>query len=134
MKLYDKPAGMAALSLGFTWLFFFEYLPPFRWVHIPYDLEAFHYALVDYAFQALRSGRFPEWDATLYCGASYVANPQSALFYPPTWLLFADQCPRASGPRVSVSGRAGAGGAGCFDRAAKVARPESRTGGCSCWR
>ena len=75
-------------SLVFTYLFFFEYIPPVRWVHIPYDLEGFHYPLADYAFQSLRHGRFPLWDPTIYCGMSFVANVQAALFYPPTWLMF----------------------------------------------
>src|SRR6266851_4611209 len=80
---------VAGLSFAFTYLFFFEYLPPFRRVHIPYDLQGFHYPLAEYAFQAIRHGRFPEWDPTLYCGLSFAGNIQAALFYPPTWLLFA---------------------------------------------
>lgn len=79
---------MALASLVSTYLFFFEYIPPVRWVHIPYDLEEFHYPLADYAFQSLRQGRFPLWDPTIYCGMSFVANVQAALFYPPTWLMF----------------------------------------------
>ena len=79
---------VAALSFVFTYLFFIDYLPPLRRVHIPFDLEGFHYPLTDYAFQAIRHGRFPEWDPTIYCGLSFVGNIQAALFYPPTWLLF----------------------------------------------
>jgi hypothetical protein len=80
---------VAAISLVFTYLFFLDYLPPFKRVHVPYDLEGFHYPLADYAFQSLRHGQFPEWDPFLYCGISFVGNVQAALFYPPTWLLFA---------------------------------------------
>ena len=80
--------AVALASLVFTYLFFFEYIPPVRWVHIPYDLEGFHYPLADYAFQSLRHGRFPLWDPTIYCGMSFVANVQAAIFYPPTWLMF----------------------------------------------
>ncbi len=79
---------VALLSLIFTYVFFCEYLPPFRKVHLPYDLDGFHYPLVDYAFQSLREGRFPQWDPTIYCGMSFVGNVQAALFYPPMWLLF----------------------------------------------
>ena len=77
------------LSFLFTVLFFIEYTPLLRRTHIPYDLEGFHYPLADYAFQAIRRGRFPEWDPTIYCGLSFVGNIQAALFYPPTWLMFA---------------------------------------------
>ncbi|MCU1334775.1 MAG: hypothetical protein JWO19_356 [Bryobacterales bacterium] len=80
--------AIALASLLFTWLFFFEYIPPVRWVHIPYDLNGFHYPLADYAFQSLRHGRFPLWDPTIYSGMGFVSNVQAALFYPPTWLMF----------------------------------------------
>jgi hypothetical protein len=56
---------VAALSFVLTYLFF-----------------------IDYAFQALRQGRFPEWDPTIYCGLSFAGNVQAALFYPPAWLMF----------------------------------------------
>jgi hypothetical protein len=75
-------------TLVFTWLFFAEYLSPFRRVHIPFDLEGYHYPLVDYAFQSLRQGRFPQWDWSSYSGMTFVGNMQAALFYPPTWLMF----------------------------------------------
>jgi len=79
---------VAVFSFLFTALFFFEYLPPIRWVDIPYDLAGYHYSLEDYAFLGLKSGHFPEWDATIYCGMSLVGNIQTALFYPPLWLTF----------------------------------------------
>jgi len=69
--------------------FFFEYLPPFRRVLLPFDLQSYHYPQLDYAFQALRHGTFPQWDPTIYCGQSFVGNINAALFYPPTWLMFA---------------------------------------------
>ena len=84
MNVRLRPSMVAAISLAFTYLFFFEYLPPFRRVSLPYDLKAFHYTLADYAFQALRHGTIPKWDATVFCGLSFVGNPQAALFYPPT--------------------------------------------------
>jgi hypothetical protein len=80
---------VAFASLVFTYAFFFEYLPPFKVVHIPYDLDGYHYPLLDYAFRSLRQGIFPQWDATIYCGITLIGNPQVGLFYPPTWLLFA---------------------------------------------
>ncbi len=63
-------------------------MPPVRWVHLPYDLQGFHYPLADYAFLRLRQGHFPLWDPTVYCGMSFVNNVQAALFYPLTWLMF----------------------------------------------
>src|SRR5260221_8108569 len=81
--------SVAALSLVFTYLFFFEYLPPARWVDIPYDLQYYHYPLDDFAFRSVKAGHIPQWDPTIYCGMSFVGNPQAALFYPPMWLAVA---------------------------------------------
>lgn len=80
---------VAVLALIATWAFFLEYRPPLRKLTIPFDLEGYHYPLADSAFQALKQGRFPEWDPSQYCGLPFAANVQAALFYPPTWLLMA---------------------------------------------
>jgi hypothetical protein len=81
--------AVALAALLFTGIFFAEYLPTFRRVHIPYDLDGFHYSLFDYAFQALKHGRIPQWDPTMYSGMTFVGNVQAALFYPPTWIMYA---------------------------------------------
>jgi hypothetical protein len=90
-----RTRSIAILSFLFTVVFFIEYTPLFRRVHIPYDLEGFHYPLADYAYQAIRQGRFPQWDPTTYSGLSFAGNAQAALFYPPTWLMFALNLGRA---------------------------------------
>ena len=59
---------VALLSLIFTYAFFFEYLPPFRWVDISGDLQGFQFPLNDYAFRSLSTGHVPEWDPTMYFG------------------------------------------------------------------
>jgi hypothetical protein len=76
-------------ALAATWVFYFEYIPPFRRVHIPFDLDGYHFPLFDYAFQALRAGRLPEWDPSMYSGMSYAGNVQTAFYYPLTWIMFA---------------------------------------------
>jgi hypothetical protein len=86
---------IAVVSFFFTILFFIEYTPPLHRVHIPFDLEGFHYPLADYAFQSIHQGRFPQWDPTIYSGLSFTGNIQAGLFYPPTWLMFAFNCGRA---------------------------------------
>jgi Bacterial membrane protein YfhO len=75
------------ISLLGTIAFFREYFA--RLVYIPFDLPSFHFPLADYAFLAIRHGRFPEWDPSNYGGMPFAANPQVALFYPGTWILFA---------------------------------------------
>ncbi len=75
------------VSLLFTLFFFYEYFA--RRVYIPFDLPSFHDPLADYAFVAIRHGRLPQWDPSNYAGMPFAANPQAALFYPGTWLMFA---------------------------------------------
>ncbi len=89
---------LPALALLAVAAFFFEYLPPVERVHIFSDLEVYHFPLQRYAFDALHSGRLPQWDPSMYCGISYAGNPQAALFYPPMWLLYGLNLGRAELP------------------------------------
>jgi hypothetical protein len=79
-------------------LFFWEYMPWAKKVHLWSDISWFHFPLQSYAFESLKAGRFPAWDPSIYCGLPFAANVQAALFYPPTWLLFALSWP---GERLS---------------------------------
>ena len=80
---------VALVSLLGTYAFFFEYLPPAKHVHLWSDIAGYHYPLQSFAFNTLKQGRFPTWDASIYCGISFVGNIQAALFYPLTWVLYA---------------------------------------------
>lgn len=80
---------MAVLALLATYLFFYEYLPPFHKVHLFSDIQGYHYPLQRYALDALKHGRFPQWDPSIYCGITFVGNVQAALLYPPAWLMYA---------------------------------------------
>ena len=80
---------IASLALLATYLFWIEYLPPFARVHVPSDIGGFHWPLLVAALEAIRHGRFPLWDPSIYCGIPFAGNIQAALFYPPVWLLFA---------------------------------------------
>lgn len=79
----------AVLALVATWAFFYEYAPPFQRVHLFSDIEYYHWPMQQYAFRALKEGRIPQWDPSMYCGISFAGNTQVALFYPPAWLMFA---------------------------------------------
>jgi hypothetical protein len=78
----------AFLSLLFTAACFFEYLPPFKTVHLWSDIAGYHYPLQVYAFHALKDGKLPLWDSSIYSGISFVGNIQAAFLYPPTWLMY----------------------------------------------
>ncbi|MCC6368339.1 MAG: hypothetical protein IT165_32845 [Bryobacterales bacterium] len=79
---------VAFLSFLATYLFFYEYLPPWKTVHLFSDIEGYHYPLYNYAQKAFHEGRFPEWDVAEYSGISFVGNPQAAVLYPPNWLVY----------------------------------------------
>jgi hypothetical protein len=85
----NERLAVAVLALLSTYIFFYEYLPPFHSVHLFSDIEGYHYPLQRYAFDALKSGRFPQWDPSIYSGISFAGNVQAALFYPPTWVMYA---------------------------------------------
>lgn len=40
-----------------------------------------------FALESLRQGELPLWNPYLFSGVPFIANPQPALFYPPTWLI-----------------------------------------------
>jgi hypothetical protein len=76
------------LAAACAYLFWIGYLPPFTNFHLHSDIEGYHWPLLVAAFEAIRHGRFPAWDASIYCGIPFAGNIQAALFYPPTWVLF----------------------------------------------
>jgi hypothetical protein len=55
----------------------------------PWDFRAFHYPLMVGVADSLARGEFPLWDPYVYCGRPLASNPQSAIFYPPTWFVVA---------------------------------------------
>lgn len=80
---------VALLALIATCGLFYEYLPPFKRVHLWSDIAGYHYPLQRYAFQSLKAGHIPQWDPSIYCGITFAGNVQAAFYYPPTWLLYA---------------------------------------------
>ncbi|MDP2935959.1 MAG: hypothetical protein Q8O86_05660, partial [Dehalococcoidia bacterium] len=49
---------------------------------VDYDLLTYFYPYKEAAAAALREGRIPLWNPYLFTGAPFLANPQTALFYP----------------------------------------------------
>jgi hypothetical protein len=50
-----------------------------------------------FAVSSVQQGQFPFWNPYLFSGVPFVANPQPALFYPPTWLALVVPIPKALG-------------------------------------
>ncbi len=61
--------------------------PPRAWDALLWDSMAQFYPWRVLLQRGLRSGELPLWNPHQYCGYPFVGNGQSALFYPPNWLL-----------------------------------------------
>ncbi len=59
------------------------------------DIFTFFYPYRDYASRALLSGRLPLWNPDIFLGVPFLADSQTALFYPPHWPLLGLSAPRA---------------------------------------
>ena len=105
----DLAAGLAlaAVALVFWWPslgggrvpaagVYQQEMPPFgvpaapaprAWEALLWDSVAQFYPWRDLLHRGLQGGELPLWNPHQYCGYPFVGNGQSALFYPPNWLL-----------------------------------------------
>jgi hypothetical protein len=60
-----------------------------------YDTFVYFYPLRAYLGEALRQGRLPLWNPYLFAGSPFLANPQTAIFYPGSWLFAFIDTPHA---------------------------------------
>jgi hypothetical protein len=54
---------------------------------VDYDAFVYFYPQRAYLAQSLLAGRIPLWDPDLFLGVPFLANPQTAVLYPPSWLF-----------------------------------------------
>ena len=59
-----------------------------RWDALLWDGMAQYYPWRSFAARMARRGLVPLWNPHEFCGTPFVANGQSAFFYPPNWLFF----------------------------------------------
>lgn len=59
-----------------------------RWDALLWDGMAQYYPWRAFAARMARQGLIPLWNPHQFCGAPFVANGQSAFFYPPNWLFW----------------------------------------------
>jgi hypothetical protein len=71
------PLVLAGTTAAFAWKLIFTGL-----VVIGYDTMTYMYPYRVFAAQALREGRVPLWNPWVYFGVPFLANLQSAVFYP----------------------------------------------------
>jgi hypothetical protein len=81
------PDLSAALGLGLASLLFYYPLVFLGRVLVDYDALVYFYPQRVFLAQSLLAGRIPLWDPDLFLGAPFLANPQTAVLYPPSWLF-----------------------------------------------
>ena len=54
---------------------------------VDYDAFVYFYPQRVFLARSLLEGRVPLWDPDLFLGAPFLANPQTAVLYPPSWLF-----------------------------------------------
>jgi hypothetical protein len=87
-------AVLALLCIAFFWDVL--WLPSDRIV-AGNDLTNMFTHWLSFARSSIQRGQLPLWNPYLSSGLPFVANPQPALFYPPTWLALLMPVPKALG-------------------------------------
>ncbi len=85
-------AVLALLCIAFFWDVL--WLPGDRIV-AGNDLTNMFYHWLSLAKSSIQRGQLPLWNPYLSSGLPFIANPQPALFYPPTWLALLLPVPKA---------------------------------------
>src|SRR5438128_8094862 len=83
--LSPDPLAVVGL-LGASLLFYYPLVFLGRAL-VDYDAFVYFYPQRVYLAQALLAGRIPLWDPDLFLGVPFLANPQTAVLYPPSWLF-----------------------------------------------
>src|SRR5579859_2015381 len=77
----------AALGLFAAALAFYYPLVFLGRALVDYDAFVYFYPQRVFLGQSLLAGRVPLWDPYLFLGVPFLANPQTAVLYPPSWLF-----------------------------------------------
>jgi len=82
-------ATLLALTLAFFWKIIFTNL-----ILVGLDIFTYFYPYKAYAAEIIRQGRLPLWNPYLFMGVPFLANAQTALFYPLNFPLYWLPVPR----------------------------------------
>lgn len=84
------PRRADALALGVLLGLSLLYYPDLAFrglILADFDAFVYFYPLRAYAAEAIRQGHLPLWNPYQFLGSPFLANPQTAVFYPPTGLF-----------------------------------------------
>ncbi len=79
--------GLSLLGLLAFTLLFYRQLGLQGRILVDYDVLTYFYPHMSYAAEALRAGHLPLWNPYLFTGVPFLANMQTAIFYPPNWAM-----------------------------------------------
>ena len=82
-----SPDASAAVGLLAASLVFYYPLVFLGRALVDYDAFVYFYPQRVFLARSLLAGRIPLWDPYLFGGAPFLANPQTAVLYPPSWLF-----------------------------------------------
>ena len=82
-----SPDASAALGLFAAALAFYYPLVFLGRALVDYDAFVYFYPQRVFLARSLLAGHIPLWDPNLFLGAPFLANPQTAVLYPPSWLF-----------------------------------------------
>ena len=77
----------AGVGLGVASLLFYFPLVFLGRTLVDYDAFVYFYPQRVFLAHSLLAGRIPLWDPDLFAGAPFLANPQTAVLYPPSWFF-----------------------------------------------
>jgi hypothetical protein len=81
------PAGALLLLAALTLIFMGRALwPGPDMVLGGHDMLGYYYPYYDAVRSALLAGRLPVWEPNLFGGYPFMAQPQTSVFYPPSWI------------------------------------------------
>jgi hypothetical protein len=84
---FGRPDVVAAALLFLASLVFYYPLVFLGRVVVDFDAFVYFYPQRAYLAQSLVEGRLPLWNPYLFMGAPFLANPQTAVLYPLSWLF-----------------------------------------------
>lgn len=117
------PAGLLHYLVPWT----SESRPP--WNPLMYDSVGQFYPWRHFAAETVRSGTLPLWNPYQFCGTPFVANSQSAVFYPGNFLFYLLPTAYAAGWSVILHLSLAGGFTYLFLRARSLSAPSAALGG-----
>lgn len=103
--------------------------PDAQWYPLLWDGVAQFYPWRLFAARELRAGRLALWNPHQFCGCPFAANGQSAIFYPPNWLLALMDVRWGMGLLAALHAFIAAGLTFAFARRIGMAAPAAAFGG-----